>query len=88
MTQRKPVLFYTRRAFCPDVARARAVLEHYGVPYEEHVVDDEPEAAAYVRQVNGGVQRVPVLVVGERILVEPGRRELTEALKEAGYLEG
>ena len=52
------------------------------------MVDDEPEAAAYVRQVNGGVQRVPVLVVGERILVEPGRRELTEALKEAGYLEG
>lgn len=60
---------------------AKTVLNRSSVDYEEVNIDREPEAVATVLAINGGYTTVPTIVMPDgRVLVEPSRRQLLEAL--------
>ena len=67
--------------WCGDCRMAKAVLDRAGVGYEEIDIDRDPEAVATVLALNGGYTTVPTIVMPDgRVLVEPSRRQLLEAL--------
>ena len=66
---------------CSDCRMAKAVLDRAGVGYEEIDIDHDPEAVATVLAINGGYTSVPTIVLPDgRVLVEPTRHQLLEAL--------
>jgi len=79
-----PIIMYARTTFCPDVARSRARLTELGIEWTEFNVEEDPQKADEVNFLTG-MRRVPTLVIGERILVEPTNTALDEALQIAGY---
>lgn len=48
--------------WCGFCRRLKLQLDEAGVAYREIDIDRDPEAAAFVRQVNGGNQTVPTVV--------------------------
>jgi glutaredoxin len=75
---------YARTTFCPDVARSRARLRALGIEWTEFNVEEDPQKSDEVNALTG-MRRVPTLVIGQRILVEPTNTALDEALEIAGY---
>ena len=68
-------------AWCGDCRLARHVLDANEVAYEYIDIDDSPEAAALVQELNGGFRTVPTILFPDgRVLVEPSKTELEEAL--------
>jgi len=68
-------------AWCGDCRLAKHVLDANEVPYEYIDIDDSPEAAELVQRINGGLRSVPTILFPDgRVLVEPTRAELEEAL--------
>ena len=67
--------------WCGDCRMTKAVLDRAGVDYEEIDIDHHPEAVATVLAINGGYTTVPTIVLPDgRVLVEPSRHQLLEAL--------
>ncbi len=67
--------------WCGDCRMAKAVLDRAGVGYEEIDLDHDAEAVATVLAINGGYTTVPTIVMPDgRVLVEPSRQQLLEAL--------
>ena len=78
-SQAEIVCYGTRQ--CPDCWRARWFLDQHQTPYKWIDIDKDPEARAYVQQVNGGYRSVPTIVFPDgSILVEPSNAELAERL--------
>jgi len=68
-------------AWCGDCRLAKFVLDANDVAYEYIDIDDSPEAAALVQEINGGFRTVPTILFPDgRVLVEPSKAELEEAL--------
>ncbi len=72
--------------WCSDCWRTRRVLLAAGVPFEEIDVDRVSGAAEEMRRINGGSDKVPTVVVGDVVLIEPTDFELNKAL--AAQFEG
>lgn len=52
-----------------------------GVAYTDIDIDDQPEAAALVRSLNDGMQRVPTILFPDgTVLVEPSNAALEQKL--------
>ena len=67
--------------WCGDCRMAKAVLDRAGIAYEEIDIDHDPSAVATVLSLNGGYTTVPTIVMPDgRVLVEPSRKQLLEAL--------
>jgi mycoredoxin len=65
-----PIKFYGT-SWCGDSRRAKAVFAELKVPYMWIDIDQNPQAAAFVKHVNRGLRRVPTLVFSDgSILVE------------------
>ncbi len=78
---RADVLTVYATSWCPDCKLARAVLDEWGAGYRWIDIDREPGAAETVLRLNGGYRTVPTIVFPDgRVLVEPSRRELEQAL--------
>ena len=63
------------------------VIEHLDellVPYDYIDVEEDPEASAWVKQVNGGPERKPTIVINDEIVAEPSDAVLDEMLTRAG----
>lgn len=59
-------------SWCGDCRRAKAVFAELQVPYMWIDIDQNPQAAAFVKQVNRGLGRVPTIIFPDgTILVEP-----------------
>lgn len=85
MTEPQPdqLLLYGRPG-CPMVPPVRALLDEAGVEYTYLDVRKDSEAAVRLRQLTGGFESVPTVVLpGGRVLVEPGVTALRRALAEA-----
>jgi glutaredoxin len=80
------VVMYARERYCPDVARARARLSHHALSWTEHDIESDDSAAAQVQALTGQ-RRVPTIVIGTSVLVEPSDAELDAALAAAGILD-
>jgi mycoredoxin len=67
--------------WCGDCRLAKRVLDEEGSEYEWIDIDFDPEAAAIVQKLNGGYRSVPTILFPDgRVLVEPTREELQQAL--------
>jgi len=76
-----PIKFYGT-TWCGDCLRAKAVFAELQVPYVWVDVDQSPQAAEFVKQVNRGLRRVPTLVFPDgSILVEPDSESLRAKLR-------
>ncbi|HAE85463.1 MAG TPA: NrdH-redoxin [Anaerolineaceae bacterium] len=59
-------------SWCGDCRRAKAVFAGLQVPYRWIDIDQNPQAAAFVKQVNRSLRRVPTIIFPDgTILVEP-----------------
>jgi mycoredoxin len=67
--------------WCGDCRMAKHVLDSREIAYEYINIDLVPEAAELVQRINGGFRSVPTILFPDgRVLVEPTRLELEEAL--------
>ncbi len=80
------IVMYARERYCPDVERARARLGHHALRWTEHDIETDDSAAAQVQALTGQ-RRVPTVVIGRSILVEPSDTQLDAALVAAGILD-
>lgn len=72
----QPIIMYGT-SWCGDCHRSRRLLDRHEIPYTWIDIDRDPEAKAYVREVNGGRQIVPTIIFPDGgMLVEPTDREL------------
>ena len=63
--------------WCGDCRFAKRWLDSHGIAYDYINIEEDENAAAYVRQVNGGSQTVPTIIFPDgSILVEPNARDL------------
>lgn len=81
----EPIVMYARQRYCPDVERARSRLTALELPWAEHDIEADGEAAALVQALTGR-RRVPTLVIGDTVLVEPSDAELDAALADTGLI--
>jgi mycoredoxin len=67
--------------WCGDCKMAKKVLDERQIQYEYIDIDQVPDAAALVQEINGGFRTVPTILFPDgRVLVEPSRVELEAAL--------
>ena len=78
--------------WCPDVRRARHLLDGRGVDYEFINIDEDSAAEKQVLTWNDGRRRVPTIVVShegrDEVLSNPRRDELSKAIDEMAVGEG
>ncbi|SFP65983.1 Glutaredoxin [Amycolatopsis arida] len=73
--------FYWRPG-CPFCAMLVEPLRRSGLPVREINIWDDPGAAARVREVAGGNETVPTVIVGDAALVNPSFPEIEAAVRE------
>lgn len=81
---RPEILVYGRERFCPDVARTRERLTDLKLEWTEYDIEADDRTAAKVEEMTG-MRRVPTVVIGDAIIIEPSNEELDETLRRAGY---
>jgi glutaredoxin-like protein len=68
--------------WCGDCRRSKRLLAELGVEYTSIDVEADLTAADKVREINGGVQSIPVIVFSDGThLTEPSDMDLTAKLK-------
>jgi mycoredoxin len=71
--------------WCPDCSRSRRVLQRLGFPFAEIDIEKIPGSEEAMRAVNGGSGKVPTILIdgpgGRAVMVEPGDRDLSDALR-------
>ena len=77
----QPIKFYGT-SWCGDCRRAKAVFAQLQVSYMWIDIDQNPQAAVFVQQVNRGLRRVPTIIFPDgSILVEPDSESLRAKLR-------
>ena len=76
-----PVVAYIT-SWCPDCHRARRILRELNVECVEIDIEAVPGAEAQMRAINGGLGKVPTLIIGKTILVEPPDATLRSVLQD------
>src|ERR1043165_1193268 len=67
--------------WCPDCKRAKQFFGDQRIPYENVDIEQNPEAMAYVEQVNHGLRSIPTIVFPEgTVLVKPSNAQLAAQL--------
>jgi mycoredoxin len=51
-----------------------------GIPFEYIDIDNDEQAAQWVREQNGGKERKPTIRIDNSVLIEPSDSELDRAL--------
>jgi len=69
---------------CDSCDLVRKVLNDEAVPFEEKMADDDAEIQSEIREVAGTLS-VPVLVIGERVLIGYNKQMILRDLQEAGF---
>lgn len=69
-------------SWCGDCRRSRRLLTQEQIPYTDIDIEQDENAAIFVRQQNGGNQSVPTIIFPDGTkLVEPDNPTLLEKLK-------
>ncbi|HEY4086068.1 MAG TPA: glutaredoxin family protein [Bryobacteraceae bacterium] len=66
--------------WCPLTKRAIAHLKHMKVDFQYIDIDQNPRAARWVREQNGGKEIKPTIDIGGEVLSEPSDAELEAAV--------
>lgn len=72
--------------WCEDTQRSLRYLRRVGVEYVYRNVDADGAALDEAKALNHGKRRTPVVQVNDEVLVEPGIRDLSEALVRNGLI--
>ncbi len=74
-------------SWCEDTALVRSRLRALDVPFVEHDVEVDPAAGARIREMNGGAQVTPTVILGdaERVIAEPSLEQLGDLLTAGGW---
>lgn len=70
------------RPGCPDVARARILMQQRGLAWDEVDIDADSDARRRVEQWNGGRAITPTLWIGDTLLCEPDGEDIDAALSQ------
>jgi mycoredoxin len=70
--------------WCGDTQRTLKQLDNLGVAYDYVNIEQDEQAALWVKEQNDGKERKPTLQVGEQVLSVPSEKELESALRENG----
>ncbi len=68
--------------WCGDSQRTLEQLDKLGVAYDYIDIEQDEQAARWVREQNDGRERKPTVKLGEQILSTPSNQELETALRE------
>ncbi|MDP8924549.1 MAG: glutaredoxin family protein [Chloroflexota bacterium] len=82
MTQQSDSLVVYGADWCHVTQEALAFLDDFGVDYEYVNIEQDPDAAAWVREQNGGMEVKPTLKLGNDVLTAPRADVLEEALRQ------
>jgi len=82
-----PPILVLGRDTCDDTIRSLAHLRARAIPHTYRNVQFDPEADAWIRDLNDGVWRTPTILIGDsaapaRILREPSDADLDAAIAE------
>lgn len=78
-TDKKIVVYAT--TWCSDCRFAKRWFDARGIAYDYINIEENNQAAQYVKQVNNGHQSVPTIVFPDgSILVEPDAQQLTQKM--------
>lgn len=67
--------------WCGACHRAKRIFDAVGVPYAEINIEEDPDAADIVMQINDGMRSVPTILFPDgAILVEPTNAQLAAKL--------
>ena len=72
--------------WCGDTTATRQQLDALGVAYDYVDVEEDEQAARWVREQNDGKERKPTVKLGEQILSVPDKATLESALRENGLI--
>ena len=72
--------------WCGDTQRTLKHLSGLGVAYDYINIEQDEQAAAWVKEHNDGKERKPTLDISGQVLSVPSERELDSALREMGYM--
>jgi mycoredoxin len=72
--------------WCEDTARTRKQLDKLGVAYDYVNIEEDAQAAQWVREQNEGKERKPTLKIGAQVLSVPEEAGLEGALREKGFI--
>ncbi|HLY30650.1 MAG TPA: glutaredoxin family protein [Ktedonobacterales bacterium] len=78
--QHDNIVMYTT-SWCGDCRRSKKLFAALNIPYTEIDIEQRPEAAEIVRQLNHGMQSVPTILFPDgSVLVEPSNTTLEAKL--------
>lgn len=81
MSENRDTIIVYGTTWCPDCKRAKQFLSEHRVGYTWVDIEEDPQAMAYVREVNRGKRIVPTIIFSDGdVLVEPSNAELAEKL--------
>ncbi len=72
--------------WCGDTQRSLGHLDTLGVAYDYVDVEQDAQAAAWVKEQNDGKERKPTIKIGEQVLSVPSNQELESALRDTGLV--
>ncbi len=74
-------------SWCEDTALVRSRLQALDVPFREHDVEVDAAAGARIRELNGGAQITPTVVLGDaqQVIAEPSLEQLGDLLAAGGW---
>ncbi|GAB4435099.1 MAG: mycoredoxin [Anaerolineales bacterium] len=80
-THPSQIVMYTT-AWCPDCRRARFFMKRNKIDFLEIDVNEDKQAAEFVKKLNNGNRSVPTIIFpdGSR-MVEPSETELADKLR-------
>ena len=70
--------------WCKDTKRTLRYLDRSGVDYEYINIEQDEQAARWVREQNEGKERKPTVDINGRVLSVPSDEELQAALESQG----
>jgi mycoredoxin len=81
VTQDQVTVYWRPR--CPYCIRLRWQLRWAKLPVRAVNIWQDPAAAALVREITGGDETVPTVVIGELAMVNPSRAQVLAAVRAA-----
>lgn len=67
--------------WCPDCRRSKAFLSEHRLDYDWIDIDQDPEALAYVEELQNGGRSIPTVILPDgEMLIEPSDEQLAQAL--------
>jgi mycoredoxin len=69
--------------WCGICVHTKRYLKSKNVDFEEIDIEEQPQYGDMIEELTGGYRTVPTVDIGGRLMVNPSRREIDEALAAA-----